>query len=177
MQIFDFLYLGEANVFQDHLDAFLAVAEELRLKGLTGNMDDKEPTILETKKHEKIDQNFYPPSQKKIKTVPPHIFPETRIALSSNEQKVDADLQQLDEQIKSMMEFSENSISRKGHENRRAWICKVCGKEGEVQNIKSHIEANHITGIEHPCNLCGKISRSRNGLRQHRKIEHQSAIN
>ena len=31
--IIDFLYLGEANVFQEELDSFLALAEELQLKG------------------------------------------------------------------------------------------------------------------------------------------------
>ena len=33
--IIDFLYCGEANVFQENLDSFLAIAEELQLKGLT----------------------------------------------------------------------------------------------------------------------------------------------
>ena len=33
----DFLYYGEANVNQESLDAFLALAEELKLKGLTGS--------------------------------------------------------------------------------------------------------------------------------------------
>ena len=32
----DFLYYGEANIQQENLDSFLALAEELRLKGLTG---------------------------------------------------------------------------------------------------------------------------------------------
>ena len=36
LAIVDFLYNGEANVFQENLDSFLAVAEDLRLKGLTG---------------------------------------------------------------------------------------------------------------------------------------------
>ena len=30
----DFLYYGEANVNQEHLDSFLALAEEMQLKGL-----------------------------------------------------------------------------------------------------------------------------------------------
>ena len=34
MAIVDFLYYGEANVFQEDLDSFLALAEELELKGL-----------------------------------------------------------------------------------------------------------------------------------------------
>ena len=34
--IIDFLYCGEANVYQENLDSFLAIAEELKLKGLMG---------------------------------------------------------------------------------------------------------------------------------------------
>ena len=43
LSIVDFLYCGEANVYQENLDSFLAIAEELKLKGLTGqNIDQKE---------------------------------------------------------------------------------------------------------------------------------------
>ena len=166
----DFLYLGEADVFQDQLDDFLAVAEDLRLKGLTGKTEGKGSPVFEAQKQqEKVKQGVFhpPPVQKKIKT-----FPETRIALAANELRGDADLQQLDEQIKSMMDFSDLK-PRKGQG--RARICKICGKEGEIQNIKSHIEANHITGIEHPCELCGKTSRSRQGLRMHKATQHQNS--
>ena len=40
LAIVDFLYRGEANVFQENLDSFLAVAEELQLKGLMGKRDE-----------------------------------------------------------------------------------------------------------------------------------------
>merc|ERR1711936_1245109 len=33
--ILDFLYFGEANEYQEDLDSFLAIAEEIKLKGLT----------------------------------------------------------------------------------------------------------------------------------------------
>ena len=39
--IIDFLYLGEANVHQDNLDSFLSVANELKLKGLTGELEQQ----------------------------------------------------------------------------------------------------------------------------------------
>ena len=39
--ILDFLYCGEANIFQENLDSFLAIAEELQLKGLMGQNDVK----------------------------------------------------------------------------------------------------------------------------------------
>ena len=38
--IIDFLYFGEANVFQENLESFLAFAEELKLKGLTNGAND-----------------------------------------------------------------------------------------------------------------------------------------
>merc|ERR1712150_460337 len=38
----DFLYFGEANVYQENLDSFLAVAEELQLKGLMGSGAEEE---------------------------------------------------------------------------------------------------------------------------------------
>ena len=41
LAILDFLYVGEANVFQEDLDAFLAIAEELKLKGLMGNSEER----------------------------------------------------------------------------------------------------------------------------------------
>ena len=51
--IVDFLYFGEANVFQENLDSFLAIAGELQLKGLEdsatqdGPNDDKQPKPME----------------------------------------------------------------------------------------------------------------------------------
>ena len=41
--IIDFLYVGEASVFQEELDSFLALAEELQLKGVVGNCEEKGP--------------------------------------------------------------------------------------------------------------------------------------
>ena len=34
--VLDFIYQGEINIFQDDLDRFLLVAEELQLNGLVG---------------------------------------------------------------------------------------------------------------------------------------------
>ena len=34
--VVDFIYHGEANIYQEDLEGFLALAEELQLKGLTG---------------------------------------------------------------------------------------------------------------------------------------------
>ena len=84
---------------------------------------------------------------------------------------VTADLQDLDAKINSMMEVSEN-IEGGSRGNTRKRICKVCGKEGQWANIKAHIEAHHITGVSHTCNICGITTRSRNAMAMHKARKH-----
>ena len=70
-----------------------------------------------------------------------------------------------------MMDFS---MLNNGNQKGRGRICKVCGKEGNMANIMTHIESNHITSnISHSCDACGKIARSRDGLRQHKAKDHK----
>ena len=45
LAIVDFLYRGETNVFQESLDAFLAIAEDLQLRGLMAIWVLKGPAI------------------------------------------------------------------------------------------------------------------------------------
>ena len=79
---------------------------------------------------------------------------------------------ELAEKVKSLMLSSENR-SKTNPGVGRLRICKVCGKEGQFQNMTSHIEANHISGIVLPCNICGIPKASRNGLAQHKLKFHK----
>merc|ERR1712129_597511 len=170
----DFLYFGEANVYQENLDSFLAVAEELQLKGLMGSGAKKEDESVSDK----------PTAQRKASKAQPRTYSHQGDMTNKTSYLVDkleteqpnegtvavtdytvaADLQHLDDQIKSMMMFSENIAS----DNTKAKMCKVCGKEGQWVTIRDHIEANHITGVSHSCDTCGKTTRSRSGLRRHK---------
>ena len=55
-------------------------------------------------------------------------------------QNVPEDLKGLDDKVKSMVEKSQNILP----DGRRAYVCKVCGKEGYCTSIRDHIEANHV---------------------------------
>jgi len=169
----DFLYYGEANVYQENLDSFLSVAEELQLKGLMGSSAEKEaeenvkPTFQ--KKAPKPEQRrTYTKQESPTLNISNLVETENPIegTVAVTDYTVAADLQDLDDKIKSMMMFSENSAGSRVQDG-RARICKVCGKEGHMKNIKDHIEANHIAGVSHTCDICGKTSRSRAGLRYH----------
>ena len=63
--IVNFLYFGEANIFQQNLDSFLALAEELRLSGLTESgvlVDTKETPNKARRKGRRENQNDKNPS-------------------------------------------------------------------------------------------------------------------
>ena len=83
-----------------------------------------------------------------------------------------ANLQELDETVKAMMQPSENMIQM-GKKQMRAKICRVCGKEGQAADITRHIEVYHLEGISIPCILCDKILGSRNALRLHVSKDHK----
>ena len=167
--IVDFLYRGEANVFQENLDSFLAVAEELQLKGLMGKTDDY-------KEDEKSLVSTFSPGNVNIpKTVERqapnrnirNIGENRTLAIPGNNS---GDFKELDERVKSMME---KSLNQSPNGAQAGYICKVCGKEDKHSgHIKDHIEANHLEGIIIPCNLCDKTFRSRNGFRLHKSRHH-----
>ena len=176
--IVNFLYCGEANVHQDHLESFLAMADELKLKGLTGEREDKKNERSSfVSGNDFAKEPYYQNDQKWKTSEQSHIEqikrkPERTVSLVSS--SISADLSELDEQIKSMIDSSENFITRKNGTQRKAFICKVCGTELGFSDMTRHVEANHITGVTHSCEICGQISRSRNALRQHTYSVHRS---
>ena len=178
LAIVDFLYCGEANVFQENLDSFLAVAEELQLKGLMGKMEEKvddSEESLATKAepvfdtNPKISGNQFKRQRPISRTLKAE---ENRtLAVPGNSS---GDFEELEQRVKSLMEKSENNYV---NGQQKAYVCKVCGKEGKGNAIKDHIEANHLEGIVIPCNLCDKTFRSRNGLKLHKRHHHTHTLN
>ena len=186
LAILDFLYFGETNVFQENLDSFLAIAEELKLKGLTGqttsDVVDREanPTNIKPVKKTKESYMRTPSYRESVcNDQAANVFADkvsTTLVAIPNE--LSGDLEALDEKVKSMMEKGQNMIPNGKQANgtpRRvtATICKVCGKEGTVTDIRNHIEANHLEGISIPCDHCGKAHSSRNALGTHKSIFHK----
>jgi len=53
------------------------------------------------------------------------------------------------------------------------WACVRCGKiMRKKQHIKNHAES-HLSGYSHPCQFCGKRSRTRNALSNHISYFHK----
>ena len=174
LSILDFLYFGEANVYQEDLDSFLAIAEVIQLTGQTSTdlVEEREKVIQrrndESKQHKKRQLNQEPEAN----------APNTKSTTVAVASEISADLQALDEKVKSMMEkgqkmFPSGKQAEGTPKQEVSRICKVCGKEGLATWIRNHIEANHLEGICIHCDLCDKTFSSRNTLSTHKSKSHK----
>ena len=162
----------------------MAIAEDLKLKGLTGSAEkEKTEEPVEPVTLKKLSSGKGKNLSQKIKQTKSEYLPlveqeNSYVAAEHIETTVSnlavssiniGEIQELDEKVMSMMTKSENlnSIWRR-HDS-----CIFCGKEGAQRQIKDHIEANHLEGVSIPCNYCEKTFRSRAGLRQHNSTYHK----
>ena len=96
-----------------------------------------------------------------------HLTEDKALDLSSLDETRYDSLEKLEEKLKTFMIKSENLLPNK---SQRATICKLCGKEGMISDIKKHIEANHLEGINLPCNHCERVFKSSRTLKDHIRI-------
>ena len=181
--IVDFMYHGEANIFQEDIDSFLCLADELKLKGLSGSRplqeDPGEEKILniaksvenfETLKAEQSKQETTTKGLEallKSDTISP--TNENFGALVATETSgkyflsVNADFDNLSDKVNSIIE-RRNGI----------WTCNICEKtstNNKKQDLKRHAET-HIEGVSYPCNHCDKTLRCSKALEMHNKRTH-----
>ena len=157
LAVVDFLYYGEANIYQENLDNFLTIAEELDLKGLNGGEGSSEegereqedpskhpdkPTVLRKNK-------FQPQPQNQLITYDSYAKDQDsfKVAVALPKHEFSGDLKDLDKKVNSMMGRSENMVKHNEGKMIKAHVCQVCGKEGTLTQIRNHIEANHLEGV------------------------------
>ena len=196
MALLEFFYFGEANVYQENFDTFLALADELRLKGLNGPVPGNQ--YEDTGNRRPSSQGFRPEDTENIK--PSSQYSDQRIAeksLSSlkssrtfvrdGEKQSNSSsenyalalneggrLKQLNDEIETMITSTQQDAIRNGQYCGKLWVCKVCGKEGLRTTIRNHVEAKHITGVTHTCKICEKVLKTKNTLAWHvSRIHHK----
>ena len=141
--ILDFLYFGEANVYQEDLDSFLAIAEEIQLKGLT---EQTSSYVLEEQRQPEHPEPAA--TSKELITTPSTdkrgLTPNKNAVIKPSAaitKQASTNLQALDEKVKSMMEKGQRMIPNREKERngtptqQQSYICKMCGKEGRSQKM------------------------------------------
>ena len=178
VSILDFLYFGEAKVYQEDLDSFLAIAEEIQVKGLTGQVSSEIFAEQEKPKHPEpvsISQESTNPGKDHIPYAKAESTTLCKAFVIQNQSGTD--LQALDEKLKSMMERGQKMIPSGKQANGTprqtiSWICKVCGKEGFSNHIRDHIEIKHLE-VSFSCDHCDKTLSSRDSIRKHKRVYHK----
>ena len=177
LAILDFLYLGEANVFQEDFESFLAIAEEIQLKGF------KKQTSKDLIQEHEETQNAEPIQKGRGLLNPQLDLKSNKDGPCSNStaeaisNQSNTDLQKLEEKVKTMMEKGQKMIQVGKKANGTpiqftSFSCKVCGKEGPKSSLRDHIEARHLEGICIPCDVCGIVLSSRASLKVHKGRYH-----
>ena len=176
-QILDYMYLGEVQLHEDHLDEFLSIAQKLQLNGLlasqakTDNMKNS-GIDAENSKSSKLESNK---DKVKIETeivdtsinTPSDVNKKTESGIGHQSQIT------IDEVEKKVEEFL-------GKNEKGEHCCKLCGKVGgrNRRNMMNHIET-HMTGLSFPCNMknCERKFPTRNGLAFHKYSFHRKLGN
>ena len=179
LAIIDFMYHGEANIYQDDLNGFLALSEELQLKGLSGTKDTNEDVaeayLDNTKQQEprkkgrffkqeyilqppiKLDNSTYEAGRAESHSIVPVDVPVFSSLVAANNS-----MEYMKSKLDSMIEKVDgrDDLSK----------CTVCGKRTMGKNAKTilrqHIET-HIEGLSYPCNQCDTVSKTSNNLKVH----------
>merc|ERR1712129_31331 len=194
--LIDFIYCGEVQVLKENLENFMAMAEELKIKGLWREEKEEpietrtnqnihrersEETNSETKTETKIDINIEEETLKEVKIHLDEYQAEAKIPEDGGLQEVKVNLPEyesdvkieandrdnLKEQIKSMIGQGQ-TMGVKQRNN----MCKVCGKESSWSSIMNHIESKHMAGLTFPCTMCEKVCRTRKVLSNHTRLAH-----
>ena len=159
--ILDYIYQGEVQIYQEHLDSFLEVAQKLKIEGLiTG-------TAVKQEEYEDLDNSADMFTAQDIEDTENdnEIVGVRRKSLPRSERTVAVT-------VKDNSAAEETIQEHLGRED-GVYYCKVCNySKKKKQHVTNHIET-HIEGLSYSCTVCHKTFRSRNSYLNHKYIYHK----
>ena len=163
--ILDYVYNGEANIFQDDLDRFLNIAERFQLKRLILNERDflsDENNIINSNDDDKRKVNVHDNDEVLSNSEEKAVIAEANTKVLINIEKFSS----IDELDAKIFDHIERVVGQ-------SWKCTICNKifRGKY-HIKKHVEI-HFDGLKFPCSECDAILRSRTALRIHNDRKHK----
>ena len=176
--ILDYMYNGEAKIFQENLERFLALASRLRVSGLLQNDNEDSMRFEGTKAEEntdfevdittdadKLNKNDVYTTKTFGKTgqikncVPGQVI--KAVSINNGDQK------EINRKVDEHIETCSDGTLK----------CTLCGKveagrKNKSQNMRGHVET-HLEGISYQCQFCEENFRSRFSLSQHKYRNHK----
>ena len=162
-----FMYLGHTQVPQTHLQTFIRLAKDLKMKGIH-NEDDVQN-----------DENI------SVQTMTPEVISNFDVAdmeRSMDEQKGKEVKDEREEQKPEVEKFpnlecGDNNVSTIT-QNKVRYTCNFCsfeakGLKGQAKsNLNAHIERVH-EGVRYPCDLCAYQANRQQNLKDHKAGVHK----
>ena len=160
----DYIYHGEVQIHQEHINRFLDVANKFKLEGLIGaetkvedstsintdnkNQYDEEDDLIQIESLiENVTKQDYAPKAKKERSV--------RV-IQDPSQMIDASNMDVNQMYQELIVKEDGNLR-----------CTVCGKTmANKANMERHVEI-HMTGLCYDCKYCGETFRSRMILKHH----------
>ena len=183
-QLLSYIYLGQCDLTQDQLPAFMATGKQMEIEGLSGNLEEDEEleapvdafkvetqTLLttnqiETRENEEEIPKTYQENDSDSKNEPNRI-----IALNDSINALNC--QQCD------YKASNKSHMRQHVQNVHKGLkydCTNCDyKSGDKSNLNRHMNKYHL-GVTYACDLCKQIFNQKNGLKRHIDIKHNGIL-
>ena len=152
--VVDYIYHGEIQIHQNHLDRFLGVAQKFQLQGLLQQEKPDEQSETEIVAEDEVDlkEQFdsYKDGNSNQNFKPTGVFPV----------KISNDLVPKNE---LNQKIEENIVKMEGGHK-----CNLCSyKSKRIDNLKEHIETHFE--VRYPCQNCDSVLKSRNSLRGHKR--------
>ena len=167
IDVLDYMYNGEVNLYQEEIDVFLQSAQKLKIKGLTQKLQE-ENTFTENEENKSIfasgsylkkeEDSHNVASEKESQHVRESTFSQKETTVASIDSHNVRHASNYDEYITKC---------------EVGWNCNFCGVTKTTKtNINLHVEV-HIDGLSFPCKFCSMSFRSRNILNLHKNRVHK----
>ena len=187
----DFIYLGEVSILQANLERFLAIAEELQLKGLSGlsaeevfaaqqpikfvlNSTHDQHLSIDGKPKIRNSQKFNrdPDIKSKMRQtdslkIQPKLCQADSFKIKANRVPTSND------KVKPIISEETARLVETLYKNQNGvYSCLKCAYTSmQKGHMKGHVE-KHIKGLKYPCNYCGKNASSSQSLSGHLRKYH-----
>ena len=167
--ILQFIYLGEATLYQERMNEFLDVAKSLQVKEISKDVDIRETddAVVDTQTQEYAQDNELPTNETKQDHNGVNIPQKDRQLKKCNENKYSCDRCNYKASQLSHLQKHIRSI----HEGVK-FPCNQCNsKFTDPSNLQKHIKSVH-EGIKYPCDECSYRATQMSSLRTHIKSFH-----
>jgi len=170
--ILDFMYQGEVNVPQKRLNEFLAIAVDLKIKGLSGDLSQNNHQALVDSKPQSPSKEDDPPLKRK--KIDYDTALDNSLDLCGVKQEVDEELEGAnDEFVGSLEDYKQLlGLTNNPFNLLQSHSCDQCDFTASTRRtVKRHIQAEH-EGLMFYCDQCDHKANRKDRLKAHVEAKH-----